>query len=258
MCRPIHGPSLTEERPGLNWQLTCLPLPWLVLPVQPSSSHQSTRVLPTRRCRLKSGWPAALLLLTGSQVGTAATPEDPVSQADTAQDTQPQERAASGDTAQTEQTDSDRAKVKPDASAAQEVAQAKERQAEAARNGDTDRARRLEALASQWERVRKARIQAAKLETAATRLEKKNLELEAQAARAITLVEQTEARRARALARLRKLGLDARDAGIVASDTIAPLDKENQKRGSQQQETKSPKEEKTDSQRQTSSEGGEQ
>ncbi len=118
-------------------------------------------------------------------------------------------------------------------------ANALERQAEAERAGNIAVARRLEALAAQWARVKEARIQATKREAAATQLEEENLELEARVARAVTLVEQTEARRARALARLRELDLDAQDAGIpLGKEKAQPGPEKNRKQNTGKEEVR--------------------
>lgn len=68
-------------------------------------------------------------------------------------------------------------------------------------------AERLEGAAAIWDKVAAHQESAAKLEADAAQIERKTLEIKSQARRAHSLVEQTETRRARALARLRELGL---------------------------------------------------
>lgn len=94
------------------------------------------------------------------------------------------------------------------------AAAAKARQKEAEVAGKRALAERLSALVAQWNRVADAQRRAIGWETQAATAEQKNHELEAQVGRTMTLVEQTEARRARALARLRELGLTEADAPI--------------------------------------------
>lgn len=69
-------------------------------------------------------------------------------------------------------------------------------------------AARLTDLAQLWRRVAEEETKAAALEKAASELERETLELESKARRAASLLEQTEARRARAAARLSQLGLE--------------------------------------------------
>jgi hypothetical protein len=88
------------------------------------------------------------------------------------------------------------------------VDSAKRRQAEAERAGQTGLARRLAALSARWLAVIDALEAAAKLEAEAARLEDERIHVQEQTDRLISLVEQTEARRARALARLQALGLE--------------------------------------------------
>gem|GEM_PF-2729300 len=69
-------------------------------------------------------------------------------------------------------------------------------------------AERLKSLASIWTRVSETQKKAVALEKKANRLEAKALELEAQSRQARSLVEQTETRKARALAKLREMGIN--------------------------------------------------
>lgn len=85
---------------------------------------------------------------------------------------------------------------------------AKQRQAQAQKAGRKDLALRLQALEKQWREVLQTLKQTAQLEEQAVETEKKLLEVEAQTERAHLLVEQTEARRERALHRLRELKLE--------------------------------------------------
>lgn len=81
------------------------------------------------------------------------------------------------------------------------------RAAKAKKAGQGLVAERLEAAAALWDKVAAHQEKAAKLEGDAAKIERKTLELKSQARRAHSLVEQTETRRARAVARLRELGL---------------------------------------------------
>jgi hypothetical protein len=98
-------------------------------------------------------------------------------------------------------------KTAPGAAAQKNAEDAGERAAEAAKSGKTLVAKRLKKLAGIWKRVAAAQEKAAKLEEEAAAIERQTLELKSKARKAHSLVEQTENRRARALARLRKLGL---------------------------------------------------
>ncbi len=92
--------------------------------------------------------------------------------------------------------------------ATQSAAHADERskQAEAARKPLV--AERLKDLSRLWKRVAEEEKRAAEQEKLAAELEEKTLDLESKARRASSLLEQTEARRARALARLQQLGIE--------------------------------------------------
>lgn len=101
------------------------------------------------------------------------------------------------------------------------VADAKRREVVAERSGQTELARRLSALSARWQAVIEALRAAAQLEAEAGAIEDERIEVQEQTDRLVTLVEQTEARRARALARLQALGLEP--AGLpVAAPTAAP------------------------------------
>lgn len=73
--------------------------------------------------------------------------------------------------------------------------------------GEQRVAERLEKVALIWEKVADHQEKAAKLEEDAAQIERRILDIKSQARRAHSLVEQTETRRARALARLRELGM---------------------------------------------------
>ena len=88
-----------------------------------------------------------------------------------------------------------------------EADQASDRENKSRTGGHTLIADRLAALAKMWLRVAVAQRKAAALELQADALERETIELEAQARRGASLVEQTDARRARALGRLQELGL---------------------------------------------------
>ncbi len=84
---------------------------------------------------------------------------------------------------------------------------ARRRASEANKSGKKLVADRLEKVATIWDKVARHQEQAAKLEREAAEIERETLKLNSKARRAHSLVEQTETRRARALARLRELGL---------------------------------------------------
>jgi len=96
------------------------------------------------------------------------------------------------------------------------------RQAEAERAGEVGLARRLAALSARWTKVLDALATAAKLEAEAARLEDERIAVQEETDRLITLVEQTEARRARALAKLQALGLEPPAAVPPAAQAPAP------------------------------------
>jgi hypothetical protein len=97
-----------------------------------------------------------------------------------------------------------------------ELESAKRRQAEAERAGEVGLARRLAALSARWTKVLDALATAAKLEAEAARLEGERIAVQEETDRLTTLVEQTEARRARALAKLQALGLESAEASSPA------------------------------------------
>src|SRR5690606_6974887 len=89
-----------------------------------------------------------------------------------------------------------------------EADQASVRESKSRAAGQSVIADRLAALAKLWLRAAVATRKAAELELQADTIERETLELEAQARRGASLVEQTEARRSRALGRLKELGLE--------------------------------------------------
>src|SRR6478735_6616346 len=97
---------------------------------------------------------------------------------------------------------------------------AERRQAEAERAGDVGLARRLAALSARWTKVLDALATAVKLEAEAARLEDERIAVQEETDRLTTLVEQTEARRARALAKLQALGLEP--PATVPPATVPP------------------------------------
>lgn len=108
---------------------------------------------------------------------------------------------------------------------------ARARASEADGSGQELVAKRLEKVATIWEKVARHQERAAKLEEEAAKIERETLDLKSKARRAHSLVEQTETRRARALARLRDLGLSEApamenttepDAAPAASGDKAP------------------------------------
>lgn len=99
-----------------------------------------------------------------------------------------------------------------DAPASRELSQAQARKAQAESAGQTKLLARFDALISSWQGVVDALQKTAELEARADQLEQRILEIDAQARRAEHLVEQTEARKARAWARLQSLGLEPTDA----------------------------------------------
>jgi hypothetical protein len=92
-----------------------------------------------------------------------------------------------------------------------------EKAKQASAHGKSAVSKRLEGAAKLWERAANAQVKAAKLERDASDVERKTLELEAQARRAQSLLAQAETRRARALARLRELGLEESPAEAPSS-----------------------------------------
>lgn len=86
-------------------------------------------------------------------------------------------------------------------------AEANARRASAQADGKDDLATRLTALVEQWKRLALALADASNAEAEASAVEQESLTLEESASRAEALLEQTEARRARALGRMRELGL---------------------------------------------------
>lgn len=99
---------------------------------------------------------------------------------------------------------------------------AQSRQAQAEKDGKTALARRLSALVARLERVIDALEKAAALEKEVETLEAKRLEVETKTSRAITLVEQTDARRARTLAKLQALGIEPKGESSVAPASAVP------------------------------------
>lgn len=95
----------------------------------------------------------------------------------------------------------------PGQSAREKAKHAQTRAREAKKAGKQLVAERLENAARIWEKVASHQEKAAKLEEDAANIERKTLDIKSQARRAHSLVEQTETRRARAVARLRELGL---------------------------------------------------
>lgn len=97
---------------------------------------------------------------------------------------------------------------------------------EAGKSGDELVAERLLKVATIWEKIARHQEKAAKLEAEAAKIERETLELKSKAKRAHSLVEQTETRRARALSRLRELGLDEAPAKKNSSQGGAPASTE--------------------------------
>jgi hypothetical protein len=112
----------------------------------------------------------------------------------------------------------------PDLSREQEqVAAATRREEEAKRSGKTGLAQRLSALSTRWLAVMDALRAASKLEAEAAALEKERIQVREQTDRVITLLEQTEARRARALARLQELGLEPNGLPVPTIPPAPPV-----------------------------------
>jgi hypothetical protein len=83
-----------------------------------------------------------------------------------------------------------------------------DRGADARKAGDTAHAAQLDALALEWAETGVDMARTAELENRASLIEKETAELEARAKRALSLIEQTVARRGRAREQLRELGVD--------------------------------------------------
>ena len=97
----------------------------------------------------------------------------------------------------------------PSSVAETEVHRVEERRRAAEEEGNPLAADRLRNAVERWKRVARVWLEVAQAAKAAAELEAQTTELVIQTRRARTLVEQTEARRARALGELRKLGVDA-------------------------------------------------
>jgi hypothetical protein len=102
-----------------------------------------------------------------------------------------------------------------------EAKKAKRRSDEAAQAGKPLIAERLTSLAATWSKVAAHERRAAELEAEAKETEKKVLELRANAKKAVSLLDQTEARRSRALARLMELGLSDASPQTKANESDA-------------------------------------
>jgi hypothetical protein len=89
--------------------------------------------------------------------------------------------------------------------AKKEAADAEQRRQKATNEGEHLVADRFADAVVRWNRVAELWLKAAKLAQQAALLEQETLKLETKARQARTLVEQTEARRARALGELRRL-----------------------------------------------------
>lgn len=94
------------------------------------------------------------------------------------------------------------------ARATAEADEAKKRSEAAKKAGKTEVAKRLASVAATWSKVAAHERRAAELEAEAKEIEKKVLALRAKSEQAVSLLDQTEARRSRALARLMQLGLN--------------------------------------------------
>lgn len=101
------------------------------------------------------------------------------------------------------------------------AAQAEVQAQSALREGKELVSERLAAAAVLWRKVIDALSLAAKTEAQALSVERETAALEARVRRASVLVEQTEARRARASAQLKELGVAA-DPSAAASDSVTP------------------------------------
>lgn len=112
--------------------------------------------------------------------------------------------------------------------ATQGEAVARARLDEAKGDGKPELVARLGALVDQWKRLALALADAARAEARASAVEQESLALEESASRAEALLEQTEARRARALGRMQELGLSpsqAQNAPKDASTGTGPASK---------------------------------
>jgi hypothetical protein len=83
-----------------------------------------------------------------------------------------------------------------------------DRGADARKSGDATHAAQLDALALEWAETSVDLARTAELERQASLAEKETAELEARAKRALSLIEQTVARRGRAREKLRELGVE--------------------------------------------------
>lgn len=111
----------------------------------------------------------------------------------------------------------------PDSSREEEQAEAAtRREEEAKRSGKANLAQRLSALSTRWRAVIQAVRTASKIEAEAAALEQERIEVREKTERTVTLLEQTEARRARALARLQELGLEPSGLPAATQATAGP------------------------------------
>lgn len=92
---------------------------------------------------------------------------------------------------------------------ASKAQKALDRASDARKTGDVVHADRLDALALEWATTGVDLARTARLENDAAKLEKETAELEARGKRALSLIEQTVARRGRAREKLKELGVDA-------------------------------------------------
>lgn len=188
---------LEEDRPGRCSGLTASPARGLLLAVDCSTFPSRARrlSLPARaRSRLGLTLGATLTLLAAGAAAAVVSST----------------RSNAEDALAAVTANPDAARV-----ARVQVAKAKdalERGNQARLAGDTAHAALFDDLAFEWAGTAKALARAAELEARAAEVEKQAAELEARAKRALTLIEQTVARRGKALRRLQELGVEPEPA----------------------------------------------
>jgi len=168
---------------------------------------------PPRRLAPRAATLPVVLSLVATTWAEGARAEDPAPPAPApAQAAAPSPTAAPPAAAPPAKESSSKASSKPEQpKAAREqkaLESAQQRKAEAERSGNEGLARRLAGLSARWVQVIEALGHASTLEAEASALEEERIRVQEQTDRLVTLLEQTEARRARALAQLQALGLE--------------------------------------------------
>jgi len=163
---------------------------------------------PPRRLAPRAATLPVVLLLVATTWAEGARAEDPAPPAPAkAQATAPTPTAAPPAAAPPAKESASKP-AQPAAREQKALESAQQRKAEAERSGNEGLARRLAGLSARWVQVIEALGHASTLEAEASALEEERIRVQEQTDRLVTLLEQTEARRARALAQLQALGLE--------------------------------------------------